>query len=351
MAPRKVVVVVGAPVSSITEHLNTYAWQLAGVGVLIIVGTFAVGWWIMRIGLKPIKKISDTAIKIADGDLSKRIDTQGSVTELSGLAGVLNDSFEKLESAFDQQRRFTADASHEMRTPISVILTKAQFALRKERVPEDYRKALQSCVTSARHMSEVIESLQQLALMDNGGFTLLSEVCDLGDTAASVVELLKPLAVDKGIDLKANIAPCYCEIDPKRLRQVIINLVSNAIKYNREDGMVEVKSGASGESVFVEIHDTGKGIAEEDLPHIFDRFYRADKARTTAAASGLGLAISKGIVDAHGGKIEARSQVGMGTCFRITLPRFKGELNQLTGAPEDEESRPSKKIFGELAHK
>ena len=324
LGPRRAIIVMGAPLAKVEEKLASYAWSLAGTGFLIIVGTFVVGWWILRISLRPIDAISKTADEIAEGDLSKRIDVHGSVSELAGLASVLNNSFEKLESAFDQQRRFTADASHEMRTPIAVILAKAQHALRKEREHDDYRQALQACVTSARHMTEVVESLQQLALIDSGKFTIEREPCDLAETATEGIELLTPLAVECGIEIRARLSESECRVDVKRFRQVLINLISNAIKYNREGGSVEVKCRAGEELIFIEVNDTGEGISEEDLPHIFDRFYRADRVRTTRGNSGLGLAITQGIVVAHGGSIDVWSQLGVGTRFSITVPRELG---------------------------
>ncbi|WPJ94523.1 ATP-binding protein [Coraliomargarita algicola] len=319
--PRRDVVILGASASQIDERLAVLRWQLVGGGVIVVVLGFVIGWFLVGRSLEPINSVTRTAAGISQGDLSQRIDASDMDSELGQMVAVLNETFAKLESSFDQQVRFTADASHELRTPISVILAKCQFALMRERSPEKYREALKTCEASAQHVRRLVESLLELARMDSGEFRVIRSPGDLAAVAESCVQLLSALAEEKQIELDVDLQPARVDMDFDRMHQVGINLISNAIKYVNAGGYVYVRTYSEPGAAVFEVRDTGMGIRREKLPHLFDRFYRVSKERSDEQNStGLGLAITKAIVDAHGAEIDVVSEWGNGSTFTIRFP-------------------------------
>jgi two-component system, OmpR family, sensor kinase len=237
------------------------------------------------------------------------------------LAGVLNSTFARLEAAFAQQAQFTSDASHELRTPVSVILTQTQTALSRERPSSEYREALEACERAARRMRNLTESLLQLARLDAGQETMKRERFDLARIARECVEMVGPLAAERKIRIQSDLPPTECLGDHDRISQVVTNLLTNAIHFNRDQGEVHLSARAEADAVFFAVADTGQGIPAEDIPHLFERFYRAEKSRSRIQGrNGLGLAICKAIIDAHGGSIEVSSQPGVGSTFTVKLP-------------------------------
>ncbi len=291
----------------------------AGTGVLLF--GLAGGWWLATRAIRPIEDISATATKIAAGDLSQRISTTDTENELGRLAGVLNSTFARLEAAFAHQARFTSDASHELRTPVSVILTQTQGALSRERTSAEYRAALEACQRAAQRMRKLTESLLELARLDAGQEPFKRQPFEVSRVIAEAVELVRPLATERGVRISCELPGISCLGDPDRIGQVVTNLLTNAIQFNRPGGEVRVSARAENGAAALAVSDTGEGIPAEDLPHIFERFYRADKARSGAQGrNGLGLAISKAIADAQGGTIEVTSQAGVGSTFTLKLP-------------------------------
>jgi two-component system, OmpR family, sensor kinase len=292
---------------------------IAGASVLLL--GLAGGWWVATRAIRPIADISATATKIAAGDLSQRIGVADTDNELGRLAALLNSTFARLEAAFANQARFTADASHELRTPVSVILAQTQSALARERNSSEYRGALEACQRAAQRMRNLTESLLELARLDAGAAKVDHESFDLSEIAAECLQLLSPLAAERGIEVISDLPPTRCAGDPDRIRQVATNLLSNAIQFNRDKGTVRVRAHALNGTAILTVTDTGQGIPAEDLPHIFERFYRVDKSRSRIQGrTGLGLAISKAIVDAHGGTIDVSSEPGAGSTFTVKLP-------------------------------
>jgi len=268
-----------------------------------------------------VEEISAAASRISAGNLSEPITGANADNELGRLAGVLNSTFARLEAAFAQQRQFTADASHELRTPLAVIISEAQTALARERSSGEYRETVEACLDTAQQMRRLTESLLELARLDASQEQIQREHLDLSENTRACVERIRPLAQERGIKIHCDLAPAQVCGDADRLDQVITNLLTNAIHYNKPNGEIRVSTRSENGAAIVTISDTGQGIAAEDLPHIFERFYRADKSRSRAAGrSGLGLAISKAVVDAHDGTIEVTSQPGAGTTFTVRLP-------------------------------
>jgi heavy metal sensor kinase len=270
--------------------------------------------------MRPLQDISATASRISGGHLSERINVADTENELGQLAGVLNSTFARLEAAFDQQQQFTADASHELRTPIAVLVSEAQTALARPRNADEYRETIEACLDTAQQMRRLTESLLELARFDAGQEQMKREPIDLAEITRASVELVQPLAAESGVQIHCDLAPSEVSGDAVRVGQVIANLLTNAIRYNKPHGQVRVRTHAEQGKAVLTITDNGQGIAPEDLPHIFERFFRADKSRSEHGGTGLGLAICKVIVDAHAGSIEAASQLNAGTTFTVRLP-------------------------------
>jgi heavy metal sensor kinase len=312
---------VGHPMDREDGELRQLAWWLvvAGGGVLVV-GLLG-GAWLVNRALRPIGEISRAAQKVATGDLTQRISPGNSGSELGQLVEVLNSTFARLDTSFTQQARFTADAAHELRTPVSVILAHAQYGLEGPCENAEHHEAFEATQRAAQRMRRLIDSLLELARLDAGQEPGHREECDLAAMASDCLELVRPMADQRGIEIQTDLANAPCRCDPDRLPQVIANLLGNAIEHNCEGGVVRVSTVRTNGVARFYVSNSGPGIPPEDLPHIFDRFYRADKARSSGAGhSGLGLAIAKAIVQAHGGSIQADSEAGKGATFTVTLP-------------------------------
>jgi heavy metal sensor kinase len=279
------------------------------------------GWWMSGRAIKPISKITVAAEKIASGDLTERIDVSETESELGQLSRVLNDTFEKLEKSFEQQARFTADASHELRTPISVMLTQIQLARSKERSVEEYQRTLETCERAVERMRTLVNQMLQLARMDIGDQTLMLDNCDLARVANEALEFIEPIAVEKKARLTRSLQPVRMKADVMKLGQVLTNLLNNSLLHNVEGTEISLSVESRNGKAIIQVADNGIGIPEEALPHLFERFYRVDKARSRGkGSSGLGLAICRRIVEAHRGTIRAESPPGKGAVFTIELP-------------------------------
>lgn len=312
---------VGTTQGSIDNRLRTVAAMLVAVGVAIWAVAMLVGAWFIGRSLRPIEAISSTAARITEGDLSQRIDTKETESELGVLAATLNATFARLDAVFGRQSRFTADAAHELRTPITVLLTHIQNTLDSGDLSDDNREALEACQRAAQRMRRLIESLLQLARFDAGSELLEAKPCDLAAIARECMELTMPLAKARHIAFVADLLEAKVFGDRDRLSQVLVNLLGNAIHYNHENGEVRLSVRVEGEKAVCTVTNTGPGISPGHLPHVFERFFRADQARTMSGGrSGLGLAISKAIVVAHGGEISVESPPGGVTKFTVRLP-------------------------------
>lgn len=319
--PRNDCVLVGTSLASISAGLHRLAWTLTAIGAGIVIFGLAGGWWVAGFALRPIGEISEAARQISGGNRSKRIDVPETESELGQLADVLNATFDKLDAAFEQQVRFTADASHELRTPVSVILTQTQLALSREREGREYRETLQTCQRAAEKMRALVNSLLELARVDSGDFQMVMEECDLAKVATESLDLIAPLALERRAKLRSSVDSVKIKADADKLGQVLVNLLYNAIQHNKGEVEVVLTVKQEEDKVVVRVSDNGVGIPADALPHVFERFYRADKSRTGARnGSGLGLAISQAIVRAHGGDIVVESEPGKGAVFSVSLP-------------------------------
>lgn len=313
-------ILVGRSIAPEVAELRNYARRLALVGGAILLMGLTVGGWLTSRILRAIPKIALTARRIAGGELDERIPKTGA-GELDDLADVLNETFGRLQQAFIQQQRFTADAAHELRTPTAVILAQAQSALARERDPEVYRTALQACAQAATRLQHLGESLIQLSSFDRLEEGIEMVDSDLSTIASAAVAMLRPLAEAQRIEIQCDwvSAPCRCSVP--HIEQVVVNLLANAIQFSPDETIIHMRTfvSESGHAT-LSVEDAGPGIDDEHLAQIFERFYRADTSRNRRlGGAGLGLSICRSIAEAHGGKVTATSVVGRGSIFTLEL--------------------------------
>jgi heavy metal sensor kinase len=304
-----------------------------GFGFPIAVGGAAFGGYVLaRRALAPVGRMADQARMITAERLGERLPIINPDDELGQLALVFNATFARLERSFEQLRRFTADASHELRTPLTAIRSVGEVGLRERRDEKAYREIIGSMLEEVDRLGRLVDSLLTLSRADAGQVKLTFAQVDLAEFAREVVNHLGVLAEEKRQSLSVEATtPVYATVDRLVLRQAVINLVDNAIKYTPESGSVRVVVRDLPRGPTLEVIDTGPGIAAEHQERIFDRFYRVDKARARElGGTGLGLAIARWAVEAHGGCLELESQEGRGSIFRITLPRRQTQETKRT---------------------
>jgi signal transduction histidine kinase len=256
-----------------------------------------------------------------DGDFTARIPLEGVETELEQLGRAINEAFAKMYESLEVQRRFTADASHELRTPVATIAIETQTILARDRDAAAYRESLAVCRRAADRMRAVVERLLLLARADAGEARLAPVSLRLDALTTRVADDLRPLAGARHVTIGVHAAPVTVRADAEYLAEAVTNLLTNAIDYNVPGGRVDVTVEGRDGAAEVRVADTGIGIAAADLPHVFDRFYRADPARARATGgAGLGLAVARWIVEQHGGRIACASEPGRGSVFTATLP-------------------------------
>jgi len=314
---------VGTSLEAVQETLRNLKIFLftAVPSVLILAALFL--RFMARRALKPISRIIDTAREIGQGqELSKRIPVLKIKDELGQLALTFNEMMNRLENSFAQMRQFSSDASHELRTPLTVLKGQNELILSKQRKPEEYQEVISSNLEEINYMSKVLEDLFVLSKSDENQVNLDYKPVDLRALVEEVCKHAEILAEEKNIKIIiAFLEPIEIKGDEVRLRQMVWNVLQNGIKYTQQGGELKISLQNEVDFALLTIQDTGIGIPEEDLPLIFNRFYRVDKARTRdEGGSGLGLSICRQIAEAHKGKIEVESKLGVGTRFKICLP-------------------------------
>ncbi len=331
----KFVVESGVPYQQIEVVLHGLLVTFAVYMPFIISLAVVSGYWLMRRSLQPVDEITKRAEGITSTNLSERLPVIRTGDELERLSVSLNRIIERLDQAFQHINRFSADASHELRTPLTILQLELEGIAQSHRLNPSLTDQIGSALEETHRMSHIVENLLAISRLDAGEVKMDKTRLDLGQLAASTAEQMRLLAEEKLILFRSNVATnIYVEGDRSRLQQVIVNLVANAIKYTQEGGEVEVNVRADRGTAVLEVSDNGVGISAHALGHVFERFYRADKARSrNSGGAGLGLAIVKAICMAHGAEIKVSSEEGHGSRFTVELP--------LLDVPENELAKPA----------
>ncbi len=295
---------------------------LLSAGPLTLAGALGGGYLLAQKALAPVGRMAATAAQITATRLDRRLEASHPGDELGRLAGTFNDMIARLERSFEEVRRFTADAAHELRTPLSMMRTEAEVALRAPREPERDGRVLEDLLEEIDRLSRLVTLLLFLCREDSGLATGETRPLRLDDVVRDVVDHMQVAAREKEVALEAGtLQPCHVCGDADRLRQLLFNVVDNAIKFTPPGGSVAVRCEVRDGWANVVVSDTGAGIPAEHLPRVFDRFYRVDPSRNDdAGGTGLGLAIVRSIAEAHGGRIGIESDFGHGTTIAVTLP-------------------------------
>jgi len=313
---------VGQSQSDVSDTLQALLLIVGIAYPLTLVVASIGGVFLAGRALAPVSRVTRLARRISAEDLTQRLNLRLPDDEVGRLARTFDEMIARLDDAFHRQRQFTADASHELRTPLTVLKGQIDVALQRERDVEAYRQVLRAANEEVDRMIRLVGSLFTLARADAGQIPIAREPVNLGDLVASAVEQVRRSAEQKELSLSLQRGPrTILRADEDLLLQLLLNLLDNAIKYSPAAGSVTVGWSADAERVELWVRDTGVGIPTEHVPHIFDRFYRVDKARSRAeGGAGLGLSICRWIVEAHGGSISVESAPGRGSTFAVTLP-------------------------------
>jgi heavy metal sensor kinase len=317
--------VLGGPLDPGGRMQGLLTSLLLGSLLTLVIATGG-GFWLADRAMRPVQTITYTARSISETDLSRRINL-ASKDELGELANTFDNMLARLQAAFERQRQFVADASHELRTPLTIVNLETSRALEARRSPGEYERVLNVVHSENEFMSHLVNDLLTLARMDNEQITLEKSPLDLSDVAVDAIDRLTPLAARNNVKLETGDLPETRMLgDYQTLQQMVSNLIENGIKYTEgKHKKVSIETGITDDIAWVRVSDNGPGIDPEHLPHLFDRFYRVDKARAramddeseTPAGSGLGLSIIQWIAQAHGGEVQVESTPGNGSSFEI----------------------------------
>jgi heavy metal sensor kinase len=318
------IVQVGESLFSLSTTLRSVVIELLIIGLSVLLLSFIGSYWLAVRSFAPVEKMTSIARRIEVGDLHERVPVPRTQDELQKLALTFNQMIERLERSFARQRRFVADASHELRTPVAAIrsMTDVTLASSSAVSPDEYRTVLHDVNVEAERLGHLISDLLSLARVDENKLPLEREALRLDRLVVDVAATMELLATEKGITLAVEAdEPATVLGDEARLIQVIMNLVDNAINYTNAGGNITLQVHVKGDTAYLNVSDTGIGIQPEHLEHIFERFYRVDPARSRAAGgTGLGLSIVDWVVHAHDGTISVVSTPGQGTTFTVQLP-------------------------------
>lgn len=315
---------IAAPLMARNEMLGRAVSYLIMLTVTLAAATFAGSWWLAGSVIRPIHEVIDQAEEIGGGSLGRGIQAYADTLEYQRLVEVLNTMLERIHRAFESQRRFTADASHELRSPLTAMRGEIEVALRRPRQPEEYVRVLGSTLEEVLRLSRLTDDLLTLARSDAGVLTPQLRVADPVEIVARMVDRLRPRAEEKAIDLVLDVPESMSALlDPGLLGQCAWNLTDNALKYAAQGGHVRVTVSEDSKGVLLEVEDDGPGLGDLDTSGPFERFFRADKARTRGpetAGTGLGLAIVKAAAEAHGGHAKAENRSEGGARFTVRFP-------------------------------
>lgn len=318
---------IGARLKPINDALDTFLWVMLML-LPVTVAISVVGGSVMaKRTLKPVTDMTHAAQFITASNLNQRLPTRGRPDELDELAETFNAMIARLQQSFDKMSEFAANVSHELRTPLQAMQGETELALLAQAPLAECRRVLESNLEEIDRLNRMIRNLLVLAQADAGEMRPRLEAMDLNELVRDLVEQMRVVAAARGIELQAfTAAPVPLQADSLRLRQMVLNLIDNAVKYTPSGGHIEVRVTRHQGVAHVQVRDNGVGISAEDLPHIWERFYRADKSRSRLSAlddgsgCGLGLPIVKWVAETHGGSVEVSSTPGQGSNFVVRLP-------------------------------
>jgi heavy metal sensor kinase len=314
-------ILVGSSTETADDAVARLILVMLLTGPLALVAAGAGGWFLTSRALAPIGEMTETAAGIGITRLSERVPVPESGDELAALATTLNKMLARLEEGVDDKRRLIADASHELQTPLAVMRTELDVSLGSPNLTPEAIEVLESAREETDRMTRIVRNLLMLARFDEGTLQLLRKPINLGALAHDAAESLVTLGRERGVEITVEGEDIVVLADPEYIRLVVVNLIENAVKHSGAGTSVSVMLETAGDEVRLSVTDTGPGIPEEDQPHVFDRFYRVDRARSKkSGGSGLGLAITREIVEAHDGRVELKSKPDEGSTFRIILP-------------------------------
>jgi two-component system, OmpR family, heavy metal sensor histidine kinase CusS len=295
---------------------------------LLVVLACLLGYWLSVRALAPVSRIIESAERIGIQNLSQRLVVPEAKDELRRLTETVNAMLGRIESSVNRIQQFTADASHDLRTPLSLIRTNAELALRRPRPQAEYRQTLTRILKTSEETTQLIEELLTVARADTGAVHLNFQLVNVTPLLRKAAQEASFLALSQGLDFTETLLEeaLYLDADRTAIERLFLSMLDNAVKYTPSGGRVALRAFQESSFAVIEVSDTGIGISEHDLPRIFDRFYRADQARSRGVpGSGLGLAIAQWVADAHKGSIEVSSRLGEGSIFRIRLPLASGK--------------------------
>jgi len=313
---------VGMSLQSSNETRFRFLLIMAGVLPLGLILAGTGGWLLANRALKPVDRMAEAARRIGVEHLGERIERTGTGDELDNLAGTLNQMLTRLDVAFSQVRRFSADASHELQTPLTILKGELEVVLRSTRTPEEYQETLKSALEEVDRIVHLVEGLLILARAEAGVLRMDRREVDLTQVAEDVYRRTRPLADARSVELRLDsVEPVTIPGDDERLRSMVLNLVDNAIKYTGAEGHVTIRLRREGDHASILVSDDGIGIPPGEQESVFEPFYRTSEARKlSGVGTGLGLSIARSIAVAHGGDIQVESSPGRGSSFTVRLP-------------------------------
>ena len=322
-AGRTFLLQVGASLAPMDTALKRFLILLVMSVPAGLVVTFVIGRWLAGVALRPLIDLADVARTIDIADLRRRLPNRGVRDELDVVATAFNDTLARLEHAVGEMRQFSTALAHELRTPLAALRGDAEMAMRHPGSADDVRRRFASQLEEIDKLKRLIDQVLTLARAEAGEIPLTAEAIDLDELTAALVDSLEPVAQEKGVALRFEPAGArvVVEGDPGWLERLVLNLLDNAIKFTPTAGVISVRVSRDGESARLAVRDTGIGITPELMPHIFERFFRADPARSSGVEGvGLGLSLAHWIVERHHGRISIESQPGKGSTFTVFLP-------------------------------
>lgn len=319
-----------APTHWVVQVAASTQWQrmlardliLLQIAIILLgtAATFLGGWWLAGSAVRPVHEITTQATRIEAGTLNQRLSANSTALEYRGLVSVLNRMLDRLDGAFNAQRRFTADASHELRTPLTVMQGEIEVALRAERSTREYQQVLHSTLEEIDRLINMTEELLLITRVQAHAVQVHREPADVAGMIQHSLDRLRGQIAERGLEVSAPAGDAHVPADRELLGKLIDELLENAVKYSELGGAITVSTEAASDCLRLVFEDSGPGIAPQDLPHIFDPFYRADQARSRGTGTGLGLTTAAAIARLHGGEIRAANRREGGARFEVDLP-------------------------------